>query len=104
MSDIEVEPITPSEGLLERAALLRTAPLPEVPPEPILEPAAEIAVQVTPPLLLPEPGLNILPPVAVQPQDLHVLGVKDLHKKFGRKEVVRGVNFSMNNGDRKSVV
>ncbi|MDR1970785.1 MAG: LPS export ABC transporter ATP-binding protein [Treponema sp.] len=29
----------------------------------------------------------------------HVLTVKDLHKKFGRKEVVRGVNFSMNNGE-----
>jgi lipopolysaccharide export system ATP-binding protein len=31
--------------------------------------------------------------------DLHVLTVKDLHKRFGRKEVVRGVNFSMNNGE-----
>jgi lipopolysaccharide export system ATP-binding protein len=29
----------------------------------------------------------------------HVLAVQDLHKKFGRKEVVRGVNFSMNNGE-----
>jgi lipopolysaccharide export system ATP-binding protein len=29
----------------------------------------------------------------------HILVVKDLHKKFGRKEVVRGVNFSMNNGE-----
>jgi lipopolysaccharide export system ATP-binding protein len=31
--------------------------------------------------------------------DVHVLAVKDLHKRFGRKEVVRGVNFSMNNGE-----
>jgi lipopolysaccharide export system ATP-binding protein len=31
--------------------------------------------------------------------DAHVLTVKDLHKKFGRKEVVRGVNFSMGNGE-----
>ncbi|MDR3173879.1 MAG: LPS export ABC transporter ATP-binding protein [Treponema sp.] len=31
--------------------------------------------------------------------DVHILVVKDLHKKFGRKEVVRGVNFSMNNGE-----
>jgi lipopolysaccharide export system ATP-binding protein len=31
--------------------------------------------------------------------DVHILAVKDLHKKFGRKEVVRGVNFSMNNGE-----
>ncbi|GHV87261.1 ABC transporter ATP-binding protein [Spirochaetia bacterium] len=37
-------------------------------------------------------------PIAVPP-NLHVLGVKDLRKKFGRKEVVRGVNFSMNNGE-----
>jgi lipopolysaccharide export system ATP-binding protein len=29
----------------------------------------------------------------------HILAVRDLHKKFGRKEVVRGVNFSMNNGE-----
>ncbi|MDR1443543.1 MAG: LPS export ABC transporter ATP-binding protein [Treponema sp.] len=30
---------------------------------------------------------------------MHVLAVKDLRKKFGRKEVVRGVNFSMHNGE-----
>jgi lipopolysaccharide export system ATP-binding protein len=29
----------------------------------------------------------------------HVLAVTELRKKFGRKEVVRGVNFSMNNGE-----
>ena len=29
----------------------------------------------------------------------HTLGVSDLHKKFGRKEVVRGVNFVMHNGE-----
>jgi lipopolysaccharide export system ATP-binding protein len=29
----------------------------------------------------------------------HVLSVANLHKKFGRKEVVRGVNFSMHNGE-----
>ncbi|MDR1374208.1 MAG: LPS export ABC transporter ATP-binding protein [Treponema sp.] len=28
-----------------------------------------------------------------------VLEVTDLHKRFGRKEVVRGVNFSMHNGE-----
>jgi lipopolysaccharide export system ATP-binding protein len=33
------------------------------------------------------------------PASPHVLVVVDLHKKFGRKEVVRGVNFSMNNGE-----
>jgi lipopolysaccharide export system ATP-binding protein len=30
--------------------------------------------------------------------DRHTLGVQDLRKRFGRKEVVRGVNFSMHNG------
>jgi lipopolysaccharide export system ATP-binding protein len=29
----------------------------------------------------------------------HNLSVTELHKKFGRKEVVRGVNFSMQNGE-----
>jgi len=29
----------------------------------------------------------------------HVLAVKELRKKFGRKEVVRGVDFSMHNGE-----
>jgi lipopolysaccharide export system ATP-binding protein len=32
-------------------------------------------------------------------QAVHVLSVVNLHKKFGRKEVVRGVNFSMHNGE-----
>ncbi|MDR2758415.1 MAG: LPS export ABC transporter ATP-binding protein [Spirochaetaceae bacterium] len=31
--------------------------------------------------------------------DRHVLKVTNLHKRFGRKEVVRGVNFSMHNGE-----
>jgi lipopolysaccharide export system ATP-binding protein len=30
---------------------------------------------------------------------VHTLEVTDLHKKFGLKEVVRGVNFSMQNGE-----
>lgn len=29
----------------------------------------------------------------------HILTVTDLHKRFGAKEVVRGVNFSMRNGE-----
>jgi len=29
----------------------------------------------------------------------HNLGVKDLYKRFGKKEVVRGVNFTMSNGE-----
>lgn len=31
--------------------------------------------------------------------EIHTLGVKDLHKKFGKKEVVRGVDFTMHNGE-----
>jgi len=31
--------------------------------------------------------------------DAHTLGVKDLHKKFGKKAVVKGVNFNMRNGE-----
>ena len=31
--------------------------------------------------------------------DMHVLGVVDLHKSFGRKAVVKGVDFSMKNGE-----
>ena len=32
-------------------------------------------------------------------QELYVLSVSNLHKRFGRKEVVRGVDFSMHNGE-----
>jgi lipopolysaccharide export system ATP-binding protein len=35
----------------------------------------------------------------IPPLTAHILSVVDLHKKFGRKEVVRGVNFSMHNGE-----
>ena len=31
--------------------------------------------------------------------EMHTLAVKNLHKRFGRKEVVRGVNFTMKNGE-----
>ena len=43
----------------------------------------------------PIPGL--LPFVETQPA--HTLGVNDLHKRFGLKEVVRGVDFLMRNGE-----
>ncbi|MCL2065835.1 MAG: LPS export ABC transporter ATP-binding protein [Treponema sp.] len=38
-------------------------------------------------------------PPPEQKYEPHVLGVSGLHKKFGRKEVVRGVNFTMQNGE-----
>jgi len=31
--------------------------------------------------------------------DIHTLGVSNLHKNFGKKEVVKGVNFVMKNGE-----
>jgi len=31
--------------------------------------------------------------------DIHTLGVKNLHKNFGKKAVVKGVNFTMFNGE-----
>ena len=36
---------------------------------------------------------------AESPVPLHTLGVTDIRKRFGRKEVVRGVNFTMSNGE-----
>jgi lipopolysaccharide export system ATP-binding protein len=40
-------------------------------------------------------------PAAAPPllPERHTLGVKELRKRFGRKEVVRGVNFAMHNGE-----
>jgi len=42
-----------------------------------------------------------LPPPALSPvpEDYHTLGVTGIRKRFGRKEVVRGVDFSMRNGE-----
>jgi lipopolysaccharide export system ATP-binding protein len=31
--------------------------------------------------------------------EIHTLGIENLHKKFGKKEVVRGVEFTMQNGE-----
>jgi len=39
------------------------------------------------------------PAVINSDNNVHSLTVKDLHKKFGLKEVVRGVNFTMHNGE-----
>ena len=42
-----------------------------------------------------------LPELPVNPEDfaLHTLGVEGLRKRFGRKEVVRGISFTMKNGE-----
>jgi len=51
-----------------------------------LIPETETAQEETP--VIPEPA-----------PEVHTLGVKDLRKRFGKKEVVRGVNFTMHNGE-----
>ncbi|MCL2128992.1 MAG: LPS export ABC transporter ATP-binding protein [Treponema sp.] len=48
-------------------------------------------------MLAPPPKVNYLTYEGLQGS--HTLGVINLHKKFGLKEVVRGVNFSMYNGE-----
>ena len=35
----------------------------------------------------------------INPLEAHTLGVAELHKKFGKKEVVKGVTFTMKNGE-----
>ncbi|GHV88233.1 ABC transporter ATP-binding protein [Spirochaetia bacterium] len=54
----------------------------------------------SPSLLLPPPS-PLQAPVRFRPagSGQHLLSVTNLHKNFGRKEVVRGVNFSMGNGE-----
>jgi lipopolysaccharide export system ATP-binding protein len=55
--------------------------------------------------LLPAPESPIpdmllpVPHAVLSPAEMHTLGVSNLHKKFGRKEVVRGVDFTMQNGE-----
>jgi len=48
--------------------------------------------------MVPFPGLLREKRLMTPPQN-HELTVRELHKRFGRKEVVRGVNFSMHSGE-----
>jgi len=58
-----------------------------------IEPIAESA------LLLPPPAeLSALIPLHTESEQ-HTLGVTNIYKRFGKKEVVRGVNFTMCNGE-----
>ena len=45
------------------------------------------------------PSRPAAPVVINDENNVYSLTVKDLHKKFGLKEVVRGVNFTMHNGE-----
>jgi lipopolysaccharide export system ATP-binding protein len=84
----EAKPYRALRGLYNRAEFYRSGNRPDNAAPAVAKPAP--AVTVAPPPLAP-------PRVAAA--DAHVLSVVDLHKKFGRKEVVRGVNFSMTNGE-----
>jgi lipopolysaccharide export system ATP-binding protein len=64
--------------------------------EPTPEPAA---LDPAAPEPTREPALDPAQAPTDQIPPAHVLSVVNLHKKFGRKEVVRGVNFSMHNGE-----
>jgi len=37
--------------------------------------------------------------VSIPKNGVHILGVSNLHKKFGKKEVVKGISFTMQNGE-----
>jgi lipopolysaccharide export system ATP-binding protein len=77
-------PITPSPS----------EPVPESLPEPVQK-----ILLLPPPAPVSELVVLETPPGPDSSRELHVLAVSNLHKRFGRKEVVRGVNFSMHNGE-----
>jgi lipopolysaccharide export system ATP-binding protein len=47
----------------------------------------------------PRGGPPLLSDIQDSRGEVHILTVSGLHKRFGRKEVVRGVDFSMHNGE-----
>jgi len=59
--------------------------------------STEAAIKAELKASLPEDESKTIP--AEIPIEEHTLGVLDLHKKFGKKEVVKGVTFSMKNGE-----
>jgi lipopolysaccharide export system ATP-binding protein len=62
--------------------------------------APDAPAEALPPGFAPEVK-PLAPPeeTAASRRGEHILAVSNLHKKFGRKEVVKGVNFSMQNGE-----
>jgi lipopolysaccharide export system ATP-binding protein len=69
-------------------------------PDVVPENPPEIPAEVLPPGFTLAAG-PLSPPeeTAASRRGEHMLAVSNLHKKFGRKEVVKGVNFSMQNGE-----
>jgi lipopolysaccharide export system ATP-binding protein len=96
-------PLSKVHGLAAKAEKIRerakAPPVTELPPPFVLpfQPIAGEQSAVSPPPVFP-PRMPA-PVPRIQPAELHTLGVKNLFKRFGRKEVVRGVNFSMHNGE-----
>jgi len=60
-----------------------------------IEPTAESALLLPPPAEIS--ALMLLP--SRTKSERHTLGVTNIYKRFGKKEVVRGVNFTMCNGE-----
>jgi lipopolysaccharide export system ATP-binding protein len=86
----------PQETVTEAAAQDTAA---EAAPQGIVTEAAaqDTATEVVPQDII---AVEVVPTAApAPPKTLHVLAVTNLHKRFGRKEVVRGVNLSMHNGE-----
>jgi len=77
------------------------------------EPARDVAPEAAPKIETPPETATSSPAVvqtvkpagdssaaaATAAREKHTLGVTDIRKRFGRKEVVRGVNFTMCNGE-----
>jgi len=73
-------------------------PIPTETAPPTVTPAEASAE--APAMLLPPPAeLSALLPLPRAEPERHTLGVTDIYKRFGKKEVVRGVNFTMCNGE-----
>jgi lipopolysaccharide export system ATP-binding protein len=72
---------------------------PTAPPPPFIPDADTIYITVTsdPADLPPEPDPDDEAPL--YPVGAHTIAVNNLHKRFGRREVVHGIDFSMHNGE-----
>ena len=68
----------------------------------LLKHSEEAALKADLPECQPQITVETVEPVKpklINLPEAHTLGVKDLHKKFGKKEVVKGVTFTMKNGE-----
>ena len=99
MPPIKPAPIQ-TDSLIKRAEKFRE--IAKLADEQKAKPAAESVITRTDPVSasLAKLGIEaVIESKPIAPGELHTLAVTDLHKRFGRKEVVRGVSFSMHNGE-----